>query len=86
MLGGGDVTGGDPTCGEGLALISHSWCHVDHAQIDKGTVEPAFPFRGRCEVGSAAMLKQARSRSKDLIKRQTSMLQNHCPKKSNIQF
>jgi hypothetical protein len=31
------------------------------------------------------MLKQARARSEDLIKRQTSMLQNHCPKKSNIQ-
>ena len=31
------------------------------------------------------MLKQARARGEDLIKRQTSMLQNHCPKKSNIQ-
>ena len=31
------------------------------------------------------MLKQARSRSEDLVKRQTSMLQNDCPKEGNIQ-
>src|ERR1700759_3429609 len=31
------------------------------------------------------MLKQTRSRSEDLIKRQTGMLQNHRPKKGNIQ-
>ena len=31
------------------------------------------------------MLKKARARGKDLIKRQTSLLQSDCPKKSNIQ-
>ena len=31
------------------------------------------------------MLKQARARGKDLVKRQAGLLQGHCPKKSNIQ-
>ena len=31
------------------------------------------------------MLKKARARGKDLIKRQASLLQSDCPKKSNIQ-
>ena len=31
------------------------------------------------------MLKQARARGKDRVKRQTSLLQSHCPKKGNIQ-
>ena len=31
------------------------------------------------------MLEKARTRGKDLIKRQTSLLQSDCPEKSNIQ-
>src|SRR5665811_54741 len=72
------------TCGR-LVLISQGWRHVDYAQIDKCAVEAPFPFRGRCEVVSAAMLKQARARGIDLIKRQTSLLQSHCSEKGNIQ-
>ena len=32
------------------------------------------------------MLEKARARGKDLIKRQTSLLQSDCPKESNIQI
>jgi hypothetical protein len=68
-----------------LILMSHGWRDVDHAQIHKCAVEAAFPFRGRCEVGFATMLEKARARGRNLIKRQTSLLQSYCPKKSNIQ-
>ena len=53
---------------KGLALLSHGWRQVDQAQIDKGAVEAALPFRDRCKVGSAALLEQTRARRKDLVK------------------
>src|ERR1700730_7525060 len=65
--------------------MPHGWRNVDHAQIYRCTVKAAFPFRGRCEVGFATMLEKARARGRNLVKRQTGLLQSDCPKKSNIQ-
>ncbi len=65
--------------------MSSGWRYVDHAKIYKCAVEAAFSLGGRSKVGLAAMLKKTRARGKDLIKRQTSLLQSDCPKKSNIQ-
>ena len=68
-----------------LVLMPHGRRYVDDAQIYQCAVEAAFPFRGRCEVGIATMLEKARARGRNLIKRQTSLMQSYCPKKSNIQ-
>jgi hypothetical protein len=65
--------------------VSRGWLQLDHAKFYERAVEAAFPFRGRCEVGPAAMLNQARSCREDFIKRQTGMLQSHRPKKSDIE-
>ena len=57
----------------------------DHAQFDQRAVETAFPFRRRREIGFAALLEQGRAGGKNLVKRQTRLLQGDGPKKSNIQ-
>ena len=48
-------------------------------------MEAAFSFRRRREIGIATMFKKARACGKNLIKRQTSLLQRDCAEKSYIQ-
>lgn len=68
-----------------LVLMSYGWRYVDHAEIYECAVEAAFPFRGRCEVGFAALFKKARARGKNLVQWQAGLLQSDGPKKSDIQ-
>jgi hypothetical protein len=69
----------------GSVSIPHDWRYFDQARFYKCAVEAAFPFRRRREIGIATMLKKARARGKNLVKRQTSLLQSDCTEKSNIQ-
>lgn len=69
----------------GSVLISHSWRYLDQARFYKCAVESTLQFRRRREIGIAAMLKKARARGKNLVKRQAGLLQSDRSKKGNIQ-
>jgi hypothetical protein len=59
---------------------------VDHAELHEGAVKAALSFRGRREIGVAAMLEQAGARGKHPVKRQACLLQGDRPQKSDIQI
>src|SRR5579859_2079814 len=68
-----------------LARVLNVRHEVYQAQIHKRAMESAFPFRGRCKIGFAAIIKQARTGGKYRIKREACPLQSDRSKKSDIE-
>src|SRR5690349_10284616 len=58
---------------------------VYQAQIHQRAMETTFPLRGRCEVGFAAIIQQARTRGEYGIEREAGPLQSHRSKKRDIE-
>src|ERR1700730_12859559 len=69
-----------------IASLKRGWRQVDHAEIDEGAMEAAFPLRGGREVGVAPLSEKARAGGKDLVKRQAGLLQGDGAKEGNIQI